>query len=426
MKSNDICYRIRESRNEITDLLSEMIAIPSPTGKESEMSGWLAKWLDHKGFNVDSFDIDPEKLMKAYPEAFYRFSYPYENRPNVVGVLPGKGNGRSLMLNFHLDVVDVDRSLWTRDPWKACIEDGLLYGRGACDMKGGGAAILYAVKSIIDSGIKLKGDLIVSGVVEEEGPGNGILALQERGIRADACVIPEPTDMKLCTALTGGAYLIVTVKGSGAHSTMMWEGVNALEKAEVVVAGIRKWRDLRKSTMTDPRYSGDPDVSASSPVVNILRADNGNIGRIPGKAQVWTRATVMPGEDPKMIANAMQEVILSVTDTDPWLAKEKPEFSWVILGGRSYPAEISETHESIRLFRDSIHALTGNVAEPVGFVSPADMQQLLNLEPRTPTFMFGPGSIARAHTEDEYVPVDQVVQTAAILADFIQRWCGVE
>lgn len=156
MKSNDICYRIRESRNEITDLLSEMIAIPSPTGKESEMSGWLAKWLDHKGFNVDSFDIDPEKLMKAYPEAFYRFSYPYENRPNVVGVLPGKGNGRSLMLNFHLDVVDVDRSLWTRDPWKACIEDGLLYGRGACDMKGGGAAILYAVKSIIDSGIKLK------------------------------------------------------------------------------------------------------------------------------------------------------------------------------------------------------------------------------------------------------------------------------
>lgn len=426
MKSGDICRRILDSRAEITALLSEMIAIPSPTGKEAGMGGWLAQWLEQNGFTVNSFDIDPESLVKTYPEAFYRFGYPYENRPNVVGILPGKGSGRSLMLNFHLDVVDVDRSLWTRDPWKAGIEDGLLYGRGSCDMKGGAAAMLYAVKSIIGSGACLKGDLIVSGVIEEEGPGNGILALQERGIRADACVIPEPTDMKLCTALTGGAYLIATVKGSGAHSTMMWEGVNALEKAEVVVAGIRKWRDLRKGTMTDPRYSHAPDVAASSPVVNILRADNGNIGRIPGRAQVWTRASVMPGEDPKMIADAMQEVILSVTDSDSWLVKEKPEFAWIILGGRSYPAEISETHESVRLFRDSIRAVTGNAAEPAGFVSPADMQQLLNIDPRTPTFMFGPGSITRAHTEDEYVPVDQVVKTSAILADFILRWCDVE
>ncbi|RPI90946.1 MAG: M20/M25/M40 family metallo-hydrolase [Spirochaetales bacterium] len=161
-------------------------------------------------------------------------------------------------------------------------------------------------------------------------------------------------------------------------------------------------------------------------MVNIMRADNGNIGRIPGRAQVWTRAAVMPGEDPKRIADAMQEVILSVTDTDPWLAKERPEFSWIILGGRSYPAEISETHESVKLFRDSIGAVTGNAAKPAGFVSPADMQQLLNIDPRTPTFMFGPGSITQAHTEDEYVPVDQVVKTSAILADFILRWCGVE
>ncbi len=214
MNSDSIRSSILASRNEITALLSEMIGIPSPTGKEAEMGRWLAQWLDRTGFQVNTFDIDPERLAKRYPESFYRFNYPYENRPNVVGVLPGKGKGRSLMLNFHLDVVDVDRSLWTRDPWKAGIEDGLLYGRGSCDMKGGAAAMLYAVKAIIGSGANLKGDLIVSGVIEEEGPGNGILALQERGIRADACVIPEPTDMKLCTALTGGAYLIVTVKGA--------------------------------------------------------------------------------------------------------------------------------------------------------------------------------------------------------------------
>jgi len=403
-----------------------MVSIPSPTGKESEMALWLAGWLKSNGFSVESFDLDPERLTKRYPEAFYRYSFPYDNRPNVAGILHGKGNGRSLMLNFHLDVVDVDPSLWTRDPWKATVEGDLLYGRGACDMKGGGASILFAVKSIIESGISLKGDLIVSGVIEEEGPGNGILALQERGIRADACVIPEPTDMKLCTALTGGAYLIVTVRGRGAHSTMMWEGVNALEKAEIVVAGIKKWRDLRRGEMKDPRYAHTPDVSASSPVINLMRADNGNIGRIPGRAQVWTRATVMPGEDPRRIADEMQRVILSVTDTDPWLVKEKPEFTWIILGGRSYPAEIRETDESVTLFRESVQLVTGGDPELTGFVSPADMQQLLNIEPRTPTFMFGPGNIAQAHTEDEFVTVDQVLKTSAILADFILRWCGIE
>jgi acetylornithine deacetylase len=96
------------------------------------------------------------------------------------------------------------------------------------------------------------------------------------------------------------------------------------------------------------------------------------------------------------------------------------------MGGRSYPAEIPETTESITVFKESARSVTGKDPELTGFASPADMQQLLNIEPRTPTFMFGPGTIAKAHTEDEYVPVDQVVKTSAILADFILRWCGVE
>src|SRR6056297_860908 len=104
MDYKSICDEILHSRDKIIALLDEMISIPSPTGKELEMAEWLYDRLAQQGFSVEFFDIDPEKLASRYPESFYRFSYPYENRPNVVGLIKGDGNGRSLMLNFHLDV----------------------------------------------------------------------------------------------------------------------------------------------------------------------------------------------------------------------------------------------------------------------------------------------------------------------------------
>ncbi len=424
MNGNEIVSKLLSSRGDIISLLGEMISIPSPTGSEGAMARWLIDWLSRCGFEVDSFEIDPDEMTRRYPDAFYRYTFPYEGRPNVVGILRGAGGGRSLMLNFHLDVVDADPAAWSRPPWEATVEGDLLYGRGSCDMKGGAAACLSAVREIVGR-VRLKGDLIVSGVIEEEGPGNGILALQAKGIQADGCLIAEPTELSIARALTGGVYGIITVSGVSSHGTTSWKGVNAVEKAYAVVRGIEKWRAYRKRSVPHPLFAHAPETPASSPVINITRVDGGNIGRVPSAVQVWTRATVMPGEDPKRIAREMEEMIISTaTADDPWFREHPPVVSWVILGGRSYPGALDEDHPLVRAVGDSIHDVLGEKPVHCGLSSPADMQQLLNIEPKTPTVMYGPGSIYQAHTEDEWVPVEQLVQASAVIADCIIRWCG--
>jgi acetylornithine deacetylase len=424
MGPSEIVKAVGSSRDEIVSLASELISVPSPTGREGKIADLIVGKLDDWGLTTETFEIDPDSLSRYYPKEFYRYIFPYEGRPNVIGKIPGTGGGKSLMVNFHLDVVDADPKTWEVPPWEGTLKNGRLFGRGAADMKGGTAAALFAVKTIAASGLRLKGDLIVAGVIEEEGPGNGTLALQARGIRADGCVIPEPTELAIATALVGGIYGIITVQGRSSHSTTYWEGVNAFEKALVVVEGIRRWREKRREKREDPLYSHAPQTSASSPLINIIRTDGANIARIPSSVQVATRATVMPGEDPHRVAAAMEETIRESSQEDPWLREHPPAFIWIVLGGRSYPAAIPHEHPLPASLSDSFSRVCNRKADFRGFVSPADMQHLLNIRPTTPTVMFGPAGIANAHTDNESVAVDDLVTASAVYARFIVDWCG--
>ncbi|MBW7455794.1 M20/M25/M40 family metallo-hydrolase, partial [Paenibacillus sepulcri] len=136
------------------------------------------------GLEIDVFEPENERLY-AYKEAD-RGHY-YENRPNVVGVWKGTGGGRSLILNGHIDTMPFDQlDKWTSHPLQPTRSEGKLYGRGSCDMKAGVAAMIMAVENLVKHGMRLKGDVILQSVVDEEGGGNGTLACLDRGYRADA------------------------------------------------------------------------------------------------------------------------------------------------------------------------------------------------------------------------------------------------
>jgi len=424
-KHQEVNSKIFDSAKDIIALASEMISIPSPTGQEGPMAAWLEKWLGSNGFDVESFIIDPDLMENRYKSKFYRWTYPYSNRPNILGIKKGAGNGPSLMINFHLDVVDASPDKWRVDPWKGTEKDGFLFGRGACDMKGGAAAALFAIKTILDSGIALEGDILIAGVIEEEGPGNGTFALQANGIRADACIIPEPTDMALAIGVTGGIYGFINILGKSAHSSTPWNGVNALEKGYLLLEGINKWRQERKKIPPDPLFIDEPETPAAAHIIDIKRTDEGLIGKIPASVQLMVRSTVMPGEDPWDLADKFEKTILAETSQDSWLAKKPPDFTWLRVGGRNYPARLSADHPLCKTLMDAYFRITGNESKLSGLVSPADMQQLMNFEPVTPTLMFGPGSIYTAHTDDECVPIEDLVKVSAVLADFIINWCGV-
>ena len=168
----------------------------------------------------------------------------FEGRPQLVARFPGGGGGRSLLLNGHIDAVSAEPlDRWTSSPFKAEVRDGILYGRGSCDMKGGVACMTFAAEVLADLGIRLAGDLIVATNTDEESSGAGGLGLVLRGVEADAGIVTEPTGFDVWISCRGTSYAEVVVPGHPGHAEVYqphWRdggAVNAIEKAQIVLDG---------------------------------------------------------------------------------------------------------------------------------------------------------------------------------------------
>ena len=176
-----VCRLIEDNREEIAQTLSTLVEIPTPTGKEAEGQKYIQNLYSNLGLKVISFEADHEKVSQH--KAFIESGWDFKDRPNIIGILEGEPSARSLILNGHIDVVPVDPvEEWDSPPWQAKIVGNKLYGRGACDMKGGLVANYFALKSILEAGLKPKGTVMLQSVIEEEtGGGGGTLACFLKG-----------------------------------------------------------------------------------------------------------------------------------------------------------------------------------------------------------------------------------------------------
>ena len=220
-------------RNEIVTLLQEFVRVPSVTGQEGAVQDLGERALRERGFTVDRWHATPEEIAPYTDHVGEQAGL--DARPNVVGVLAGggqkDGEGHSLLLNAHVDTVEVgDPAAWTRDPLGGEVEGDLLYGRGSCDMKGGLVTYLAALDTLAALRVGLRGDVTVAPTIGEEDGGVGALATILRGYRADAVLITEPTRLALVTAQGGSLVFRLTVTGRSAHAAERDEGVSALEK----------------------------------------------------------------------------------------------------------------------------------------------------------------------------------------------------
>jgi len=158
-------------QDELIALVAALVRHPSPLGHEAAAQAHVAEYLGAAGLAVTSWDL--VETLRTLPEAGDS-GVPFAGRPNVAGTLTGAGGGRSLILNGHIDVVSAEPlAAWTHDPWGATIADGRMYGRGAFDMKSGVALNLFLARLLGDLGIRLRGDLVVQSVIEEECTGVG-------------------------------------------------------------------------------------------------------------------------------------------------------------------------------------------------------------------------------------------------------------
>ncbi|MGH2948547.1 MAG: ArgE/DapE family deacylase [Solirubrobacteraceae bacterium] len=390
------------------------------TNREGELQELAGGVLADLGAEVDQWEPDPAAL-RDHP--MMPPWHHWEGRPITVATLRGSGGGRSLIVNGHIDVVSPgDLSRWTTPPFAAEVRDGRVYGRGAVDMKGGVAAAIFALRALRDVGVRLAGDLIVQVVPDEETCAMGTVAAIERGYRADAGLVPEPTRMNLWIATRGLLHGSFTVPGRSAHAEVNqppWEqggGVNAIERTVPLLQALQdlneSWRDKRHALLGTPRAQP-----------TIVRG-GAFISNVPEACEVHLNATYLPGEtDAGGYGSAPRAQIVEAVDTsaarDGWLREHPVRWTWAT----DYPpSEIDPGAPIVAVAQAAARAVGGD-GRPEGIDTTYDGALLTRLA-GVPAPAFGPGDLGRAHAPDEWIGIDELSAGARAYARAIVTWCG--
>ncbi|MGH3730343.1 MAG: ArgE/DapE family deacylase [Micromonosporaceae bacterium] len=433
--------QIDSDADAMLDLLAELVRIPSVSGSDAEsgIQHRLAAWLRAEGLEVDHWRLPLDELT-ADPD-FPGTEVPRNEAWGLVGRLPGAGadagigagaaasagagascagGGRSLMLNGHVDVVPPgDLGAWrTGDPYSGQVIDGQLYGRGACDMKGGLVAALYAVRALRRTGVPLAGDLVVACVPGEEDGGLGTFGLLKRGWRTDACVITEPTGLDVVPANGGALTFRLTVPGRSAHASRRTEGVSAVERFWPVFTALREL-ERRRNIDVDPVMRR---WDLAYPIeVGTVAAGNWS-SSVPDLLVAEGRLGVALGESVTTARAALEAAVTEACAADPWLVENPVTVEW--WGGQFAPGRLPDADGSLLdRVRRAHRQAAGTEAAVWGGPYGSDLRLLTNLG-GIPTVQYGPGDIALAHAPDEAVPVADVRTAAQALALIALDHCG--
>lgn len=396
--------------------LSDFVSISSFEGQESKAQLFMAKTLKEHGYDVDQWEIDFEELSK-HPH--FSISYEREEGLGVVGTL-GVNGGKSLILCGHVDTVapgDIDN--WDTIPLEATLKDGRIYGRGTCDMKGGIAAALYAVKAVTDT-VNLKGKVIFESCIGEEDGSCGALATSLRGYTADAGIIMEPSETKVAPKVAGAMSFKITVSGRSVHACVKDEGISAIDKFILIHQGLKELESERNKRLTDKDYS-----RYSAPYAISIGVVSGGqwAGTVPEKVIFEGRIGVAVGEDELEARADLEAKIKEIADNDPWLNENRPTVEWV---GYSFASSmVPDDHEIVKALDEAVEEVTSEPSVHEGMTYASDARHLINVG-NTPTTVFGPGDIRNAHGPNEYVPVSDMKVTVKTLALTVMRYLGYE
>jgi acetylornithine deacetylase/succinyl-diaminopimelate desuccinylase family protein len=372
---------------ETTRLLRDLVALPSvnPMGRDLPA------------------DIVFEHRVADYLERFFRgLGVPCErqevapHRANVVARLEILNARRTLLFEAHQDTVPVDQM--TIEPFGARIENGRLYGRGACDIKGGMAAMLACFARLVREKPAGCANVIMACTIDEESTMLGVRELVRRGVRADFAVVAEPTCLNIVHAHKGVTRWHIVTSGRSCHSSTPEQGVNAIYRMGRLLAAVERFAQKLRS--------GTPDPLLGPPTLSIGRIEGGtSVNTVPDFCRVEVDRRVVGGENPEHAPHQLTEFL-------------------TLEGGIDFPYEMSApwlrepaltprgSDEIIRLLGAAIDAERGSHrVHAVAYGTDAATIAWSGI----PAVIFGPGDIAQAHTRDEWVDLAEVEQASAIL-----------
>lgn len=416
-------------------LLQSLIRVPSVNpyftndespSREGEVQDILAARLEPLGATLDRWEPSAPELAKHAGGPGYYPDRDFRGRPNLVAALPGRGGGQSLMLLGHADVVSAGDG-WTGDPFAAKRRDGKIYGRGAADMKAGMAAAVSALEVLRAAGVRLRGDVLLASVVDEEAGGMGTLAVVDRGYRAAGAIIPEPTDLNVAPLCRGILWGRVTIPGRASHIEMPqphWRDGGAVDAIPLGRTFLDAIDALNARWAADPAKRHPLLPLPCQVLVSMLDA-----GEFPtayaGQMRITFDAQYLPEEkDERRLGGRVKAELESfcheVAQSNDWLRENPPTLEWLV------DADCGETPADHPLPQLLLRAAqtAGAHSRMEGMSSHTDMGLLVNAG--IPTVNFGPGAPSVAHQPDEHVSEYDLHAATVALALTIAEWCGWE
>jgi acetylornithine deacetylase len=397
------------------------VAIP-PNGEETPAQKVLYQFLKRHKLDVEMYDVS---FLKTSKHPGIRRERNYAGRKNLIARLPGTGRGRSLLLTGHVDTVPAGLNPWKDSPWSAEIRNGRLYGRGSLDMKGGLVANFAVATALKKAGVRLGGDLLCESVVDEEyGGGGGTLAGRLRGDTAQACAIPEPTNLAIYRASRGGYVFDLTVH---AGEPSAYFSKDEVLSPAVPMGRLLGWVDswAKRRREIDRTGGAYRDFTDPAPV-QVLAVEANSFDRqtplsVPLMARVRIYFQFLPHEDVVAVIREVQKSLATFCEQDQFFLAHPPEwhplFDPPLLGH-----EMEANHPWTECLSRSASGALGKTIPVTAAEFPCDAF-ILHREFGIPTLLFGPSG-AGAHNANEYVQIRSVIRTAEVLLTAALEWCG--
>ena len=391
------------------DFLMQLIRIPSLSGQESDA---IKLVYDVFSSVVDEIELIPlSDEVKNDPD--YAKTIPdikYNGRFNIRAVVKGSGAGRSLIFNTHADVVPPSAS--QIKPFDPFIKNEAVFGRGACDAKGQIATLYLLLQFLKGERIKLKGDVIVHIVVEEENGGNGTLSAIRRGEKADAAIVMEPSKLHILPFVRGAVWFRVTCRGISGHSGSGGKRISAMDLAIGAKHILKQYHDqLLSKSKGIPLFDKYDDPMPIT--FGKLHAGDWP-ATIPNKAILEGVLGFLNNKTKEEVIQDIQTELKNGKDDDL---------------GRNCEIEFTYRHDAHML--DIDHQLVTMLYEsgrqvdfePEIKAMPASCDSwFYNNQLKIPTVVFGPGDLVVAHSNNEHIIISDIQKAGQILAAFLNDW----
>ncbi|MCY0899324.1 MAG: M20/M25/M40 family metallo-hydrolase [Firmicutes bacterium] len=422
---------LEELQPEWEHLLSQWIQIPSVVGSgvERQMQLKVARAFRELGVDVEVWEPSLLPELPWHPDYVLPARAVLPEIPVVTGYRRGRGRGRSLVLNGHVDVVPVDDQPWTYDPWNPIRDGDRLYGRGSLDMKAGLVAMWAVCAALRELNLSLQGDLIIQSVADEEETGNHTLACCLKGIRGDGTAYLEPAAADM--GLVRGAAPVLLVSSRGAQFFRVTveapadggveyqrELVNPIGPLMHLYHAVERYSDMREAQVTDPLYA---DHATKLPAA-VCRVYAGNWpSTIPRTAVMEGTIECLPGERIDEVMDQFERYLNTAAAAHPWLKDHPPRIERFGLRYESAATPVDDVF--VRTAAQSLQRVYHQSPWVTGGGG-NDLRHTVR-HAKSPSVIFGPDG-GHIHGTDEWVSLSSLAKTVAALFDLVVSWCGVD